>query len=279
MENIVNVYKELQKYFDEKIKIPFVYVLFSINILIIYNVIKVPDYSNFISTNILNAFRITGDFILDYGDALYDKIICLWIGGTVVYYLIEFIDSRVNIPKREDIKYTDGTTSEVSYYVGGLRIWKFLLWMSTGIWIYYITLKTIMGESVDLTSSIGNQFLFFINLFFLSNYVYNILFDVRKKELKLIKISQLGGYRYTILNFKAIENIKKEYFLMKDNISDEVRYYIVSKDSDSNGFRNVGSEYNKEDKAKYVKIHNESTSLEEVMYHFNNIESINKHML
>lgn len=257
MKNFIDSYNEIKKYIDKHIKIPIIFIVFIIDILLIHFEISISRYFEWFPNEIK-------ELMLSVGNLIYSNFILIATSIIIVSSIIFVLGAKFGIPKANEMEYDDGQIEVTNFISAYKRLLNILLLICTHIWILYTTLRLILEKDTGYFIEISmdkitiDHILYIWNIFVLIYIIFIKLYTIKIPNIhKKIEIFDLD-IRYIALNKKVLGNL--DYLIIKDKNLEERKYFLVSKEHNT--------------RSKYFKIINESQSMEEIDYHFKNLDKL-----
>lgn len=160
MGTFIEQMKQIKEYTDKHIKIPFAYILFMVDIFLLYNTkyIDLIDVESWLPYNIKKI-------LLDLANGLYRKVFVILIALTVLVFILSLLTSYTSIfryilPK--DVKYTDDTADSWNEYSAIEKICGIIIKLGTTWWIYYFLINIFLNqysyaENFFISQDVGEQ--------------------------------------------------------------------------------------------------------------------------
>lgn len=292
MKEVLQNIKQIEKWSERTVNIPFHYILFLIALFLMWkpNYIVMLDVKGWLPDPL---YKFTLNFVNEIYSHLILIIIVLFILTIVLICLSEYT-SIFNKLLPKDKKFTDNTILSWNQYSFIRKVMKLMINLLSIFWIYYflinITFKDIYasnffnyvkphenelitsGYITELNLSLMNM-LFWLNIIVTIYLVIRALFQIRTPNHKLhIEYGDFDGKlgnRYINLNMFVAKLDEKttRIAILKDMHMRTPMFYLVKQQFYRDDFERMGVNSLLNNK-KHYKIINTSANLDEIIYHF-----------
>ncbi|MCY1714629.1 hypothetical protein [Caproiciproducens galactitolivorans] len=241
--NTIQQVKEIKKYTDDRIRIPFAYIIFLVAVFIFLNpkYITLIGASNWVPSNIR-------EIALTFASSLYSQIIIILLILGSIWLALTML-SRVSVFRKilpKDVDYTNNTTVSWNEYSAIAKISHAIKQLVTTWWIYCFSLNVLFGRYCytnffDTNNGLNNlgdilnsnlkimNCLFYLNILCAVYYILKALFEIRKPTRKVyLKYDDLSFYHF-INSFEKANSLKEVYktIILKEKYSDKQKYLLI----------------------------------------------------
>lgn len=291
LDSIIKNIKDIKKYTDERMKIPFMYIIFSITLFLFFNTdfIEMIDISSWFPNSIEKI-------ILTFVNLLYSKYLIIIAILLIILIVIMFITEkdvfRKLLPK--DISYTDSTTDSWNEYAAIRRVSSIIIDIYTNIWIIYFTINVLFNKynysknfflaannPLIKNNYISENTLLIMNILLFLNIAVLIIFIIRSLFRINTQSNQFGIYEddfyayYQINDFihKTSSGSKYKTIILKDKYAKTSSYYLVTAQINRSTYNENNFKLEKYIHNPRYKIIDKSDSLNDIIYHFNTLKN------
>jgi len=295
MSTLIENIKQIKNYTDKHIKIPFPYILFIVDVFLLYNTryIDLIGMANWLPNNIKNI-------LLGVTNELYGKVFLIMSVLLIAVLILSLLASytsvfRYILPK--DVEYIDDTTVSWNEYSAIRKVSGIIIRLGTTWWIYYFSINIFLNqhfhvETFFISKDVGEQLdnilvnssyisaknlefmntLYYLNIVITIVWIVKALFEIRIPSDKYsIKFKDLSHY-IEINSFKSTRN-NNQIKILKTKYSKKEKYLIIEGDFESGSpFSNKNSDNIPMHKRAY-KILNLSENLSDIIYHFESLQN------
>lgn len=215
MGDIINHIKDVKKYSEGRLNIPFNYVVFLFTLLLVWQ----PDYIELIGAPrwVPASIKI---ILLDLANSIYSNYFLIFITSVGVLIILILLLDNTNIINKilpKDINLIDNTTISWNQYSAINRLIYIIKVLSTTWWIYYFFINTIFNENNYVNNFFG--FTRLNNELIVSGYMSVCELTIMNV---LLWINVLTTVYFVTRSLFEIKIPTKEYYIKSDNIN----YYI-----------------------------------------------------
>ncbi|GAB2027980.1 hypothetical protein [Lactovum odontotermitis] len=286
MEKVISSVKEVRKYIDGLLDLPFRCWVFLVALLLSKHseIVESINANNWFPKNLNEAIKLLFALVFDNILCIVLTLICLVVLISVLHWLSFCLPERIQKKLFPDpIVFLSGKTQYFYESIAINRIGNILLEILTGLWSCYFLFSTLFSETniLELNTHIGaidlktNGLIFWINVLYLIVKLRLALFVyMHEEEPRNIDGGKIDDYiNIAIFDYTSVIASKEEKFeirIIKGRYFKKNKYRIVKAKRTNNS-----EEYLKKHKDNKIpisqlhyKIINSSDDFEEVRYQF-----------